>query len=163
MLQNIFCFSGLLGELVPSPLCSSGVNQAFAASSGKLNRENILTNKPLVSLNEKKPNNLPDMNHEAYQICVCVNTNKQNIYAGAACEQAGRENYSRFALTPIPPLMLPALAIQVFSRPVLGSSGRDEDLSERNEDAYRIPDPCIVCGEVHLPPGMRLACPASRP
>lgn len=97
------------------------------------------------------------MNHEAYQTYVCANINKQNISAGAACEQAGRENYSRYAL------MLPALAIQVFSHPVLGSSERDEDLSERNEDAYRTPDPCIVCGEVHLPPGMRPACPASRP
>lgn len=43
--------------------------------------------------------------------------------------------------------MLPALAIEVFSHPVLGSSERDEDLSEGNEGAYRIPDPCIVCGE----------------
>lgn len=102
------------------------------------------------------------MNHEAYQTYVCVNINKQNIYAGAACEQAGKENYSRYAVMPTPPLMLPALVIQVFSHPVLGSSERDGDLSERNEDAYRIPDPWIMCGEVHLSPGMRLACSASR-
>lgn len=108
-----------------------------------------------MPLNEKPPNNLPDMNHEAYQTCVCVNINKQSIYAGAAYEQSGKENYSRYALMPLPP----ALAIQVFSHPVLGSSERDGALSERNEGA----DPCIVCGEVHLPPEMRLVCPASRP
>lgn len=72
------------------------------------------------------------MDHEEYQTYVCVNINKQNICAEAACEQAGKENYSRYALMPMPPLMLPALAIQMFTRPVLGSSERDEDLSERN-------------------------------
>ena len=52
--SRIFSVSlALLGKLVPSPLGSSGVNQAFAASSDKLNRENILTNKLLVTLNEK--------------------------------------------------------------------------------------------------------------
>lgn len=86
---------------------------------------------------------------------MCVNINKQTVYAGAACEQAGKENYSRYALMPMPP----ALAIQVLSHSVLGSSERDDDLSERNEGA----DPCIVWAEVHLPPGMRLAFPAGSP